>query len=421
MSEKECIEFIKQYNIQIPNDYSEETWAPFVKEVIGIVELNPDYEFAFNYAATLMFANEIKDAVNDYYGIVTNHNAVQFSREYTTLANTYVLQDSSAVGSWMQLYSNYNCYVYSIETPAFIWVNPGYWSGQTFSISQGIMDIVDLAMDDLAALGHERIYSNSTMETTNLCTNEKIICVRRGTYDYHFMKLDDGVWYHKPGSSAILRYKYAPSVMRTWSNEALMSYGPTAPTTYYDSVIIYISYDGHNWGYTYNGNGVHTKTCSICGDAFTGNCTYTTSSNGNGTHTTACTDCGNGYTNSCSFDTVYLENGQHFAGCTECGAGSYVNCTNMYIHYVDGGEDHHKYACAVCGHESGSGAETCTFDYVYYGVVDDRNAHVYACTTCGHVDSGPTMCFCIGVNPCALCGHVNDHISLGIEEEELVL
>lgn len=173
--------------------------------------------------------------------------------------------------------------------------------------------------------------------------------------------------------------------------------------------------------YTYFYDDMHNASCKYCSNGYAGAfCTFDYTSNGNGTHAMVCTACGNAYTNSCSFTTEYSGNGQHLTSCSQCGAGSYNDCSDMFIHYEDETGDWHKYACAVCGHESGSDAEACTFGYVFYGVVDDRNAHVYACITCGHVDSGPAACLCIGVNPCALCGHVNDHISLGIEEEELV-
>ena len=43
--------------------------------------------------------------------------------------------------------------------------------------------------------------------------NQELICLRVKDEDYHFMRYDKktNAWYHKPGNSAILRYKYIPS------------------------------------------------------------------------------------------------------------------------------------------------------------------------------------------------------------------
>lgn len=422
MSEQQCLEFIKQYNIQIPSDYTEEMWAPFVKEVIKTVELNPEYEFAFNYSVTLAFANAIKDAVNDYYGVIANQNAIQPVSEYMTSTSTYVLQDSSAFGEWMLMHADYNCYVYSIDTPEFIWKNPGYWSGQAFDLSLGILDIADLAMDDLAALGHERIYRKSTLEATNLCTNEKIICVRRGTYDYHFMKFDDGGWYHKPGNSAILKYKYSPSVMRTWSNEALMASGATAPTLYYDSSIVFISYDGHDWKYTYYNNDIHRKTCNICGDSFTYSCDYDYSYAGDGTHTVRCVDCGHTVSSECSsFITTSNNDGTHVTSCTDCGNGTteicrpeYTNLTNTthsaactkcdyyiasqacQLNYRAKDGETHTVSCTKCENRR---TENCTLVYESHG----DNTHSHLCALCGYVKSDHVACLFNDNNICRIC------------------
>lgn len=51
--------------------------------------------------------------------------------------------------------------------------------------------------------------------------NQELICLRVKDEDYHFMRYDKktNAWYHKPGNSAILRYKYIPSNGLPWKSE----------------------------------------------------------------------------------------------------------------------------------------------------------------------------------------------------------
>lgn len=380
MSENECIDFVKQYNIKIPDDYSEEIWAPFIKEIIGIVEENPEYEFGFNYTATLEFANAIKAAVNDYYGTSINSNAVQSVSQYATRTSSYALQHSTLVDTWMPIHNMYNCYVYSIEIPDYYYVDPGYWSMQSCDASMTIDEIADLTMDDLFALDHERVYSSRTMDTSNLCTNEKIICVRRGTYDYHFMKLNSGEWYHKPGTSAILKYNHTPSMELIWSDERVLSEGAVGPLRYYDSEIIYISYDGHNWDYVYNSNGTHTKACSICGDVFTSNCEYNYTYIGDDMHNASCKYCSNGYAGAfCSFTTTYNGDGTHTRSCNGCSNTYTDNCNLQYTNITN---TRHSVSCAVCDYSISS--QSCSVTYTSKG----NKTHTVRCTKCNNTYTG---------------------------------
>lgn len=444
MTEDECIEFVKQYNIQIPDDYPDSVWAPFVKQIIEIVEENPEYDFSFSYTATLEFANQIKDAVNDYYGVTVNANVVQPNSEYATLDGDYALQDSTVAIPWMMLHGKYNCYVYSIETPRIIWKDPGYWSNQSFSLDMSIDEIADLVVDDLAALGHERIWYSDTVNTTDLCAYEKIICLRRGTYDYHFMKFESDEWYHKPGNSAILKYKYFPGVMRLWSNERMLLDGAIAPTIYYDSSIIFIGYGGHDWQYISNNNGTHTKYCSICNNQYTVNCsleytnitntrhsascaecgyyvnsqlcTLTYTSRGNKTHTASCSQCNNTYTGNCSIAYSYTSSNQHRGSCNKC---SYTHTASCYYMTAYCGNstlgDVHRTQCQTCGHISGSATTACSLIYKSNG----NNTHSYQCTQCGYVKSGPTTCLFKADNTCKFCGAVkNSAVINDLEQEE---
>lgn len=70
--------------------------------------------------------------------------------------------------------------------------------------------------------------------------------IKEVIYDYHFMTMRTSDWFHKPGRTAILKYKYQPSKNLNWSNEsAVMSYSQliySAPTCYYTSDIYYVVY-----------------------------------------------------------------------------------------------------------------------------------------------------------------------------------
>lgn len=269
MSDSECIQFIKECGIVIPDDYSDETaWIPFIKNVIVLVEDNPDYIFGISYPVTLEFANLIKAAVNNYYGITvcrTDHEQV------STQATGYVLQHSSIHGSWVDEFLNYNCYAFAIgKNDAFY--KPGDFSGQSYSISQSISTMANNVKKDLTALGYQNITVGTTRPTSSsLCSNERAICIRKGAYDYHFMKLSSGNWLHKPSDSRVLKYNYAPTTSRVWDNERAYRNTFEAPNMTYTSTIYYITYGAnHSWDYIYyattNGVCTHIKYCTICNE-----------------------------------------------------------------------------------------------------------------------------------------------------------
>ncbi len=70
LSERECIAFVKSMGVGIPDDYEDELmWGRFVKDTIAQVEEDPDCRFVYSYATTQVFAEEIRAAVNKYYGV----------------------------------------------------------------------------------------------------------------------------------------------------------------------------------------------------------------------------------------------------------------------------------------------------------------------------------------------------------------
>lgn len=67
MSELECLEFIKRQGVDVPSVYPDETtWAPFAKQIIQQVEIEPYCRFVISYTISLRFAEEIRSVVNDY-------------------------------------------------------------------------------------------------------------------------------------------------------------------------------------------------------------------------------------------------------------------------------------------------------------------------------------------------------------------
>lgn len=158
-------------------------------------------------------------------------------RLYST--NSYSLVDSTVVGSWNDSYLYYNCYGYSIKKYNNL-DNPGDYSGQSFSISMSVDQIAHLVQDDLDFLGYWS--SKSTTRPTSLASWEQAICVRKGTYDYHFMRYTVAKWYHKPGNTNPLKWNYASPGYKIWTNECSFMNIAYAPTITYNSQIYYIKY-----------------------------------------------------------------------------------------------------------------------------------------------------------------------------------
>ena len=146
-------------------------------------------------------------------------------------SETYYLQSSKVMnenGEWVTggggfscNNGTYNCYAYSIGRfegrfyninndtqyqPGDIYVDRENYSNYT------VLDIIrDNVLLDLEALGHTdiQVYEdvNNIPSTINYLTHE-LICFRVSPTNYHFMKYDNETqsWYHKPNTTAILKY-----------------------------------------------------------------------------------------------------------------------------------------------------------------------------------------------------------------------
>lgn len=132
----------------------------------------------------------------------------------------------SSGGKWNSRWLNYNCYAFAIERFEYPSKYATDWQYQPGQLSQSQVNIsnkspnfiANVVKTDLVAVGYNEssILISPTIPTVN--NNQQLICVRTiltdsvFSWDYHFMRYDlkTNAWYHKPGTSAVLKYKYTP-------------------------------------------------------------------------------------------------------------------------------------------------------------------------------------------------------------------
>ena len=248
LSDEECVKFVLDEGVVIDErllKYNE--FPSFVKDIIIEVEKNPNYEFVFNNSRTLKIANEIKSVVREYYGVSDLTIESSSTSSSYQLLHSYVRNSSgnwvSSGGAWNNLYLNYNCYSYALGITSYF-IDPG------FSLELDGF-IQDYTIEELARFIREDLYfyGYTNVEIMYYYTrypnaNETMICIRKGSMDYHVMKfnLSDYLWYHKPGNTAPLKYKYTVSDGNIWTNE-YSKYGVEySGMLTYNSDIIYIRY-----------------------------------------------------------------------------------------------------------------------------------------------------------------------------------
>lgn len=266
LTEEESIQFLLEHNVEIPQEIADvDKLGKFIKDTILEIEKDPECVFVYNYYVTLNFAENIKTVVNEYYGLeISQANNYQIGSTVSPRASTYSLQDSILVLNDGNL--KYNCYAYAIERnenpPQFTTskqYQPGDISGKAFKFSA--KEIANVVSEDLKVLGYKDITVSSTLPIVNSTTN--LICVHVGSADYHFMRYDSGSWYHKPGFTAILKYKYQPSY-KIWTNEYVDSQGTSHESSFtYDSEIYYISYNAPLSELFNGGNGTESNPLLI--------------------------------------------------------------------------------------------------------------------------------------------------------------
>ncbi len=227
MSEKDCLDMLLRNGLRLPevyknNDYTARAVKTIVDDINkGITDIE---HIPYNYTELAELAKRI---INVY------------AKNTSTLAS-YTLKDSTVIGSWSNSYTGYNCYGYSIGVHVF--ENPGYHSNQRFSMGLSIARMADLVIDDLDAIGYWGY--KTTNKPTSLANFEKVICIRKGDIDYHFMRGNrtGDNWNHKPGGTNPLNWNYASPGYKTWTNEHSYKNVSYEGDTTYNSSIYYIIY-----------------------------------------------------------------------------------------------------------------------------------------------------------------------------------
>jgi hypothetical protein len=238
-TEKECIEFVEQYDIKVPDVYKDKAdFGSLVKKLIDESYEMPVEYYPYSYTELRTLAEEIRSGLLEA-------NLLDYDTQKAT--STYTLQNSTVYGSWSESFLNYNCYGYAIGNTSNF-VDPGYYSGGAFSMSLSISSMASLVVDDLEEQGYWAYYTST--KPSSLASFEKLICIRKGTYDYHFMKYfpSGNSWRHKPGNTHILKYNYSNAGYNTWTNECSFRGVSYPGDTQYDSSIRYIIYWPKNVG-----------------------------------------------------------------------------------------------------------------------------------------------------------------------------
>lgn len=232
LSDQECLSVLCEQGLELPEAYQNDTvyTSQVVKQILsdyqnGIV--NPDH-ILYNYTELVILAENIYETI----GIASK------DAKSLIVPSAYTLQDSTVIGTWSDSYLNYNCYGYAIGQTSN-YVNPGYYSNKSFSMSLTISQMADLVVADLDSLGYWAI--SSTTKPSSLASYEQLICIRKGTVDYHFMRgnYTATVWNHKPGQTNPLNWKYTTPGYKVWTNEYSYQNVSYAGSTTYDSTVYY--------------------------------------------------------------------------------------------------------------------------------------------------------------------------------------
>ena len=268
MSNEECKQFLIAQGVTIPEEFSDFDFQGFIAKV----EEYPGIDVALGWTDLEVFSENIRDIVNAYYGRTTTFSA---------RSTGYTLQYST-VHEWDPVtMSNYNCYAYALGRTSTC--HPGDFSGQSYDDSASITDVALLVKDDLnGGLGYNcvKIQTNYPTSTNGWA---KVIAVRKDTTgdyfgynDYHFAKLSSSSWYHKPSTTAILKFNSAPSNSVVWTNERYDGDYHNSSVTY-DSALRYLLYKSSHGSTTYSYTGEHYHSgsshyylyayvCNDCGD-----------------------------------------------------------------------------------------------------------------------------------------------------------
>lgn len=141
------------------------------------------------------------------------------------------LEDSEIYGGYDDKHEDYNCYAFAIEryetNPKYQtegkMCEPGifkYGKPMFDKYHTTILELANYVKEDLEVIGMTSI-DVSPSKPTIIGDNQKLICVRRGNEDYHFMKYikEENIWLHKVGEECILKFNKEVDAKVIWTNE----------------------------------------------------------------------------------------------------------------------------------------------------------------------------------------------------------
>lgn len=289
-SDIELLQFLDDNNINVPTVYKNASDSiPFVRTIIERLESGSSMNIRYECYALMEFSNNIQVAVKNYYcasGVVP----------YST-STSNILIDNVVYGAWSYDYLYYNCFGYAIGIEE--WLHPGIslWLAnnndmETYEYNgyANMQTLTSWIQSDLEYYGYTVNAISTSLPNVQVTEHTKIICFRKdlhetlmidrhGLYelnhDYHFMRLDqNGNWYHKPGATNPLRYKYVPSNSRVWVSEwydgNAQEYGRDTSFAYEGDIYFFQYSSPHQWTQQYygimNGSHCHISVCTVCGE-----------------------------------------------------------------------------------------------------------------------------------------------------------
>lgn len=277
-SDQEILEFLDAYDVEIPGGSENITeWIDFIRKTIQLVEQDPGIYFCYSFTVTQEFAEKIQLAVLEYYGYADIVSPISWRD-----SDAYTLQDSIEYGSWDESYRNYNCYSYALGRTDNFW-NPGNLSGIYYTSLPTLSQLRQYVQQDLETLGYDCVKTSTIRPTSSsIPSGAKVICLRSGSVDYHFMKYYSSMWLHKPGNTQLLQWKYTSPGAKYWTNEYVYKGVPYEGDTEYTSTIYYFtlrtdhSYTTqHLTGEEYHSNGRHYyKVELVCNNCEESSGTY---------------------------------------------------------------------------------------------------------------------------------------------------
>lgn len=252
-TEEDALDFVENHNIDIPEKLSRSNKVgAFTLSTILQCYYDPDIEFCYNYDETQRYAENIRDAVALYVdssAVPATASTAAYQLQYNKVMDAngnWVTSGGYYDTKWL----NYNCYAYSInraEQPSFYTTEKQYQPGDmggagSFLNCDTIDELAAVVQADLEAMGYSDITLSETIPAVN--SSHQLICVRMSYSDYHFMYYDieTNAWYHKPGSTAVLKYNLVPSNSNLWYREKSYYGAESLSSGQYDSDIIFIKY-----------------------------------------------------------------------------------------------------------------------------------------------------------------------------------